>query len=984
MSTLTVTVGGSAQTIQENSLKITSRVDDKDKAVFTIKDDTGILTFQKGQTVKITDSVLGTLFSGYINKPTCTNLFPSATNMWSVDCVNHFYVAAKRATSNTSKKRHRGGKHKNQHAGPIAALQIQEYLAPSGVSGNFALDWSELQTDWQAGTLSGTAATTNASTGNVGAGDLELASAGAAITHTEQTTADFAAGTLSSVAASNNSLILNGRQGIAVTASCTAQNGGNNYLYYKVWGGSYSLVSGDTLQYTMWINAASPEIKIAVDGVCSDGTTIKNFNSSGLVDQNGFAATPKANLKGWADNQWYARSIDLSGLAGKTLSSVQIGFEGDSVGAYTAYFYSVQIVNGANTKLIIYNGGALNTSSQASNVGYGPITISTPTVYDRSGYRISPTTSIASIGTVANSNVLYSTTTPTGTSVVLNTSFDGGATWQAATNAASIPNLFVGDNTANMGMATQEILTITGNDPTITPAFTSIAWTITPAYTATKTDVLTTYNSSAGFNAGTYTNTQLVASQATNTPTFLQNGSPQAVVLNGAWRNWNDSSLANQSVFGASSPTQASQQGQLVLGCPTGGHDVRSQFIFAGQWANFTASIDVLIPSTINEDVGLVYRTTNWSSDNYSFGYSAHLFSNKVNLIHGTNNPVGSNTVILSVTQLDLPAGTWHTLTVGANGTNHQVFVDGVKYIDVTDATYTSAGYLGARAKNGDSSSHSYFFDNFGVVASLSGTWLSTSIPLNSVVTSGSSVVQWDQATLPAGTSITAQASLDGGSTYQSVGNGGAIPQIPSGTSLVGKSLLLLFTLLSGSASTSPALNSLSVFVAAQYSASGTRTNAPLAADTAYRINVGSGFGTSTTGMTYTQTGTATTSLASNELQIVNTTGDVHMVAGGVSGTDEDGTVRFSLSASTISAGLELRYGSSGFYRLAVSTTALTLIKKSGALSITLATASVSLTTSTFYFLRFRVTGSAPVLLYGRVWLSGSAEPTVWGVTGTD
>lgn len=989
MSTLTVSIGGNAVTIRESTLKITSRVDDKDKATFTVRDDSGILTFQKGQTVNISDSVQGVLFAGYINKPTCTNLFPSSTNEWSIDCVNHFYVPAKRVTSTGTNsrrggRRHRGGKHVKQHAGAIAALQIQEYLAPSGVNGNFGLDWTELATDWQAGTLSGTASTTNASTGNVGAGDLELAPAGSAMTHSESVTADFATGTLSSVAASNNSLILNGRQGLAISTQCTAQNGSNNYLYYKIWTGAYTIVSADSLQYSMWISAASPEIKMAVEITCSDGTSFKN--STSIIDQNGFAANAQTNLKGWADNQWYSRQISLTSIAGKVINAVSIGFEGDSVGTYAGYFYGIVIANGGSNNVVVYNGGSLNASALATKIGYGQPTISTSTVYDKSGYRNSAPISIASIGCIANSSIQYTVSAPSGTSATLNTSFDGGATWQSSTSQSTITGLFVGDNTASMSIATQELLSVTGNDPTVTPSFTAISWTITPALSATKTDSLTTYNSSGGFNGGTYTNTQLITSQATNTPTFLQNGSPQAVVLNGAWRNWNDESLTGQSVFGGATPIQSATQGQFVLSVSNAGNEVKSQFVFAGTWANFTAALDCQAPASGNEDVGLLYRTTNWDNTNYSWGYSAQFYLNSVRLLRGTNAPGGPASTLATATNLNVAAGSWHTLTVIANGSNHQVLVDGVVYINFNDSTFLGAGYIGARGFNNDTNTtHKYFFDNFGVVPALSGTWLSPSISLNSVATAGSSVLQWDQASLPAGTNITAQASIDGGSTYQPVSNGGAIPQIPAGTSLVGKSLLLLLTLISGSAVTSPALNSLSLFVAAQYSASGTRTNAPLAADTASRLNVGSGFGTSPTGMTYVQAGTGTTNLTSNELQIQNTTGDVHMQAGSLTGTDEEGVVRFSLSASTISAGLELRYNSvNSFYRFSASTTTLTLLKKSASLSVTLATASMALSTGVFYFMRFRVTGSSPVSLLARVWLAGTAEPTTWNVTGVD
>lgn len=105
----------------------------------------------------------------------------------------------------------------------------------------------------------------------------------------------------------------------------------------------------------------------------------------------------------------------------------------------------------------------------------------------------------------------------------------------------------------------------------------------------------------------------------------------------------------------------------------------------------------------------------------------------------------------------------------------------------------------------------------------------------------------------------------------------------------------------------------------------------------------------------------------------------------GTAWTDEDGTVRFQLSAATISAGMELRYtDSSHYYRLAASTTTLSIVKNVGSGNSTLATATIALTAGTWYRMRFRVTGSLPVTLQGRVWADGSAEPATWNVTASD
>ena len=109
------------------------------------------------------------------------------------------------------------------------------------------------------------------------------------------------------------------------------------------------------------------------------------------------------------------------------------------------------------------------------------------------------------------------------------------------------------------------------------------------------------------------------------------------------------------------------------------------------------------------------------------------------------------------------------------------------------------------------------------------------------------------------------------------------------------------------------------------------------------------------------------------------------MRLGSGTGTDLDATVRFLLSASSISGGIELRYsGASSYYRLAASTTLLSIIKNTGGGAITLAFTSLSLSTGTWYHMRFRTTGSAPVSLQGRVWADGTTEPTTWTLTASD
>lgn len=979
---LTATIAGQVVSVASDSPNMADKINEQSDFQLMVIDPMGTASFAKNMPITIVDSIRGTLFSGYINnQPEASLLYPNPTRAWALDCRDQTWLASKRSSNKT---------YINHYAGTILVDQVQRYGAEEGLMVAAALRWDEEQAEWAGGTLSSTVAATNASSGNVGDGDVELMLAGSAVTHTETATSDFSTGTLSSVAASNNSLILSGRQGIAVSAQCTAQNGANNYLYYKIWDGAYTIVSGDELRYNLWISADSPEMKIALDGVCSTGDSIRNYNSSGVVDQNILQATPKTNLKGWADNQWYSRQVRLTVMAGKVLNTIHVGFEGDSVGTYTAYLHTIQIMNGNTVQATIYTGGALNTSAQVSNVGYSHFQISTPTVYDQVGYRNSSSVSIASVGIVTNSSMLYTVEAPAGTAIVVNSSFDGGATWQPTTSMQAIPNLPAGANTASMSVATQQILSITGNDPTLTPALTALSWTVNPAYSATKTDVLATYNSSANFNTGTYSNTQVLTSVTADMPIFLQDGASQAVVLNGAWRNWNTESLASQSVFGSGSPTQDAQQGQLVLGTTTVGNDVRSELVFAGQWQNFTASVDIQAPATTNEDVGIVYRTTFWGNANYTWAYCAQFYQQSVRLIRGTNTSPGSATTLATATNIDLQANSWHKLTVVVSGNVHQVYVDGVRYINYTDATFPATGYMAARGFNNDATSqHTYRFDNFGVVAALSGTWTTPGISLNSVGTVGSTLVQWNNAALPTGTSILAETSINGGSTWQTVTNGGAISGLSAGTSTSGVSLLVRFTLSSGDAATSPALNSVTILVVGAYSASGIWQSGPLGYDSFTKANLSSSWGVDAIGLAWVRAaGTDTPSVSSNKAVMTNagSAAATCMLLGSGVATDCEGLVRITVGNTSDTTGIILRSdaAAANHYLGRLNTTNGLIISKrvAGTLS-TLASFSsgITIAANSVVWLRFRAQGST---LSVKAWLDGSSEPGSFAGSTTD
>ena len=982
---ITATINGSSVSVKDSSFKATNQIQQRSTASFIVED-AGSNHYTNGMPVVVSDSILGTLFAGFIDSDDENNLLPNANNEITIQCKDYHYLADKRRVTSD---------YSNMLSGDITLDLLSNYLVTEGVTAPYAYRSDASQANWGQGTLSGTTATNN-----IAPGDLELTLAGSTATISCQSTNDWnnnGFGTNCNIA--NNQLGMQSWQTIKYAAYNVGNQGSTTYDYYQIWSGSFTVASGDTLNFTQWINGSSPQIMASLDAICSDGTYLRSFQSGGvyLTDFNGLKLDPATDLKGYADNQWYTRSFDLTNLAGKTINSVYLVFYGNSQGQYTAYFRDINFIDHVNGTTWIYqDGNGLNSSIQAHAIGYTNTSIGIVTAYTALATWKSNTTSVNSIsatGIYKTSFAAYSANVASGTSLVVESSADGGSTWQTVTNNAALLGFVAGQTLSGLYLHYRFTMTITGNDPTVQALVNSAQFTIYPSYTATKNDVSLSVASTAFSTNGTLTNTsvQLIGAGSTYVPgsgSIPVDPSPFAasgLMLNGSWRSWVDENIANQTVYGTVSPSQATLLRTLQLTCGTGG-ELRSQFNFAGQWQNFTASIDIQIPAASTDHIGVVYRTTNWNNVNNTFAYVMEVTQTQLLLGRGSNTgSTNSYTNISTVSGLTLPANSWHTLTIIVNGNSHIVQLDGVQYISATDSTFPSAGYFGARGFNASGSTQTYSFKNFGVEASLTGTWQSNSLSLNSVGTVGDSLINVQNETLPPSTSYTIQTSIDGGSTWQTATSGSEIPGLTPGVSVVGKSLLVKFTLTSSNAAQTPILDAYSVYISSAYSSSGTRSTAPLFIDTMNRANVGSGFGTATNGQNYTQTGTGTTNLTSNEAQIINTTGDVHMQAGSTTGGDLDGTVRFSLSASTITAGMELRYGNAtSFYRFSASTTTLTLLKKNVNLSFTLATASVALSTSTFYYMRFRVTGSRPVNLFARVWLATASEPTTWNLVATD
>jgi hypothetical protein len=161
----------------------------------------------------------------------------------------------------------------------------------------------------------------------------------------------------------------------------------NAYYYHTISKMEYTIESGDKLEYWVMIprranSIINPEFKAGVDISFSDGT---NLSQSNAADQNGLDAGPLASIfqevrkDGITTNVglWYHRIISFpTGLVGKTLSHVDVAFEGDAPGIYETYFGPIRILSDSGRQTsVAFESGGLDLSKLDKSSAYSGVTI---------------------------------------------------------------------------------------------------------------------------------------------------------------------------------------------------------------------------------------------------------------------------------------------------------------------------------------------------------------------------------------------------------------------------------------------------------------------------------------------------------------------------------------------------------------------------------------------------------------------------------
>lgn len=824
---LTLTIAGTTYPIlNDGNFKLSSKVDQTSELDVTVLDTGSTYSFSKGQQVTLSDTLQGTLFTGYVSTNQITHApGTSSVRFHQLVCTDNHFIAMKRTTNKT---------YKNQYAGVVVAGMVNDVLAAEGVTANYAIRDDNTQTEFAQGTLSGTTATSN------NGGDLELAPAGNTITIIENSTSAFGQGTLTNMSASNNAVGPSATSAMMIQATQSVQGISNSYTYVKFWSGSISIISGRYLTYDLWISSSSPEAKIGIDLVFSDGTTLRDnaiSNNGTYFDAQNKSPHPATDLKGLAVDQWYHRSFLLDNFVGKTISYAMIAIEGDSSGTYTGYVKNVYEEDSSNNIINTFFSSSLNVSpaQQMQKQGYSSTSVTVVNTYDCStANRVSPAYNINPVKILKSTFLDYDVSLPTGYTFNLKYSIDGGNSYssivtnsKATTSGTTLPYLLAGQSLSSKTI--QFLASFTqgsGADPTQQPLLTSMQAVLYTSYTATKSDVNAEYTTNSQWNGGTNTNTQ--ASNNIMSPY-------------GAVRSWDDGNYSSQTLYGggATGPNQAtschqyvdSKQFRLQLYQST---EARSRMDFAGQWGDFQMEFDVEVDNT-NMKVGCVYRTTGWSNYDANYAYAVEIVGTSITLQRGSNSSAastGTRTQVATAT-VNLTSQAMHRIKVIASGSSHQIYFDDTLTINATDGTYTASGYVGFRISNGDASNgYIGIFDNFGIAPSNiynGSNWTSQSISLAGASTYLNSVIQWsDTSTDPNLTQNNVWVSYNGGSTWSLCTNGAALPGLTVGQSLSGVSCLLQVLFSAKSATTLPEVQGLTLYVLGGFSSSGTRISPSL------------------------------------------------------------------------------------------------------------------------------------------------------------
>ncbi len=125
MPAATVEISSTEVTVEQSSLAIDKRIEERSTASFTVIDRDGTGTYARGEPVEITDPDSAVIFAGFIDTPGKARLHPTGGLLHDITCMENHYLADKRLAVKS---------YANVTAGYIATDLFNSYLAGEGVT----------------------------------------------------------------------------------------------------------------------------------------------------------------------------------------------------------------------------------------------------------------------------------------------------------------------------------------------------------------------------------------------------------------------------------------------------------------------------------------------------------------------------------------------------------------------------------------------------------------------------------------------------------------------------------------------------------------------------------------------------------------------------------------------------------------------------------------------------------------------------------
>jgi len=150
---------------------------------------------------------------------------------------------------------------------------------------------------------------------------------------------------------------------------CLARGKGNFRVYQRFSDKRVGLKPGDTLEYDIFIDRASPTPEGGLDLRMRQSGTLRDADQKSITDDRGLSVHPGARLEP-AYGRWYHRRIPLDRVADKSSSEWSVAFEGDEPGRYTLFLDNVVVRRATGSVVQVYSGGPAPSVADPVTNGY--------------------------------------------------------------------------------------------------------------------------------------------------------------------------------------------------------------------------------------------------------------------------------------------------------------------------------------------------------------------------------------------------------------------------------------------------------------------------------------------------------------------------------------------------------------------------------------------------------------------------------------